>query len=165
MNPKKIESKSLWVDYQQICTTGEGLETILNTTLHCRSVPDPASKARHTHAALRHRYTAAFASSRNSCKWRRVSKKGRKFPAKVWSFVWVVPQIHSQNPRDQKLVSAEATKPYVSMRGDIALADSQRLIDKGTRQLSDSIRQTEDPTCVRGKKKHVSIIYLFSSPV
>ena len=60
-------------------------------------------------------------------------------------------------PAASKLMVPTLAKPYVQTTGDIAKADTSRLVDEQHRQLADgAIRKVEDPVLVKQKNLEVS---------
>jgi len=49
------------------------------------------------------------------------------------------------------LDTSAVTKPYVNTKGDVARADTHRLIDGEARKLAEGIRKIEDPVVMRKK--------------
>jgi len=54
------------------------------------------------------------------------------------------------------LDTSALVKPYVNIKGDVARADTGRLIDEKTRKLAVGIRKVEDPVFTKRKLLEVS---------
>jgi len=50
-----------------------------------------------------------------------------------------------------RLDTSALVKPYVNTKGDVARADSSRLIDEKTRKLAEGVRMVEDPVVMKRK--------------
>jgi len=61
-------------------------------------------------------------------------------------------------PAAGKLMVSTLATPYVQTTGDIAKADTSRLVDEQHRQLADgAIRKVEDPVVIKQKNLEVSL--------
>ena len=59
--------------------------------------------------------------------------------------------------RTMRLDPGDVVKPYVSVSGDVAHADTRRLLDDCERQLSGKSRRVEDPVVVKTRSIEVSL--------
>ncbi|MCJ1406439.1 hypothetical protein MMC19_000504 [Ptychographa xylographoides] len=59
------------------------------------------------------------------------------------------PGLESGSRRTMRLDPGDVVKPYVSVSGDVAHADTRRLLDDCERQLSGKSRRVEDPVVVK----------------
>ncbi len=57
-------------------------------------------------------------------------------------------RIHNAIPRGPKLDYSVLPQPYIQSNGQIARADSRRLIDEKDRKLAGAIRKVEDPVAL-----------------